>query len=62
MKLELIGTKPGMIIFRDCEKSLFAKSRKVHSCYERLYFMYNNHRIYLAEFVPQRDGTHLYFS
>lgn len=61
MKLELINTKQGTVIFRDCEKSIFPKVRKMYSCYEQLYFTYNNQRIYLAEFVPQCDGTLLYF-
>lgn len=62
MRLELIGTKNGYVIFSDREDSIISKSRKVYGSYGRLYFTYKKHRIYLAEFVPQRDGTLLYFS
>lgn len=41
MKLELINSKQGTVTFRDCEKTIFPKVRKLHTCYERLYFTYN---------------------
>lgn len=56
MKLELIDTKPSLVVF-SVNNQLTSKVRKVHSTYGRLYFRYKNEKIYLSEFVPQRDGT-----
>lgn len=62
MKLELIDTSAGSIIFRDCKKSIFPKERKSYNTYGSVYFTYKRCRIYLSEFVLQQDGTRLYFS
>lgn len=56
MKLELIDKKPRLVVF-SVNNQLTYKVRKVHSTYGRLYFRYKNEKIYLSEFVPQRDGT-----
>lgn len=55
IKLELIDTKLGLVVFT-VNNQLISKVRKVHSTYGRLYFRYKNEKIYLSEFVPQRDG------
>lgn len=60
MKIELIDTRQGLAVFTVNDK-LFSKVRKVYGSYGRLYFTYKNQRIFLSEFVPQRDGTLLYF-
>lgn len=62
MKLELIDTRGGSVMLRDCEKSIFPKERVTYNVYGRVYFTYKRHRIYLSEFVLQQDGTRLYFS
>lgn len=57
MKLELIDTKTSFgCVFR-VNNQLTFKVRKVYGNYGRLYFRYKNEKIYLSEFVPQRDGT-----
>lgn len=56
MKLELIDIKSGLAVFT-VNNQLVSKVRKVHGTYGRLYFRYKNEKIYLSEFVPQRDGT-----
>lgn len=60
MKLELIETKYGQVLYRDLKTDIL-RVRKLYGSYEGLHFTYNNQRIYLAEFVPQRDDTLLYF-
>lgn len=60
MKLELVETKNGYILYRDL-KSDVLRVRKVYSVFGSLYFTYKKRRIFLFEFVPQRDGTLLYF-
>mgnify|MGYP006993526792 CR=1 FL=1 len=60
MKLELIDTKTGLVVFT-VNNQLISKVRKVHSTYGRLYFRYKNEKIFLSEFVPQRDGTLILF-
>lgn len=62
MKLELIDTTAGRVIFHDCEKCIYHIERKTYNVYGRVYFTYKRCRIYLSEFVPQQDGTRLYFS
>lgn len=56
MKLELIETKYGQVLYKD-KKTNILRVRKVYGSYGRLYFTYKNQRIFLSEFVPQRDGT-----
>lgn len=56
MKIELIDTRPGLAVFT-VNDELFSKDRKVYGSYGRLYFVYKSKRIFLSEFVPQRDGT-----
>lgn len=56
MKIELIDTKPGLVVF-SVDDRLFSKTRKVYGNYGRLYFTYKKERIFLSEFVLQRDGT-----
>ena len=56
MKLELIDTKPGLVVF-SVNNQLTSKVRKTYGTYGRIYFTYKKNRIYLSEFVPQRDGT-----
>lgn len=56
MKLRLIDMRKGIIVFHDTE--LFcSKFRKVFTVKGRDYFIYKKLRIYIDEFVPQRDGT-----
>ena len=63
MKLELIDTKAGRVIFHDCEKSIILPiDRVTYNVYGRVYFTYKRRRIYLSEFVLQQDGTRLYFA
>lgn len=62
MKLELIDTRAGRVVFHDCEKSIYHIERVTYNVYGRPYFKYKRRRIYLSEFVPQQDGTRLYFS
>lgn len=56
MKLELIDKKPSLVVF-SVNNQLTSKVRKVYGNYGRLYFRYKNEKIYLSEFVLQRDGT-----
>lgn len=56
MKLELIETKYGQVLFRDLKTGIL-RVRKSYCSYGRLYFTYRKERILLSEFVPQRDGT-----
>lgn len=56
MKLELIDTKRGSAVFT-VNNQLVSEFRKVYGTYGRLYFRYRNEKIFLSEFVPQRDGT-----
>lgn len=56
MKIELIDTRPGLVIFT-VNGELFSKVRKVYGSYGRIYFTYKKQRIFLDEFVPQRDGA-----
>ena len=56
MKLELIETKYGQVLFRDLKTGIL-RVRKSYYIYGRLYFTYKKERILLSEFVPQRDGT-----
>lgn len=55
MKLELIDTKPGLVVFT-VDQSV-SKVRKVYGTYGNLYFRYKNEKIFLFEFVPQCDGS-----
>ena len=55
MKLELIETKYGQVLFKDLKTNIL-RVRKVHSTYGRLYFRYKNEKIFISEFVPQHDG------
>lgn len=59
MKLELIETKYGQVLFKDLKTDIL-RVRKVHSTYGRLYFRYKNEKIFISEFVPQHDGTLVY--
>ena len=61
MKLLLIDTRPGYVIFcdYDYDKSFLYK-RKTYGTYGRIYFTYKRSKIYLAEFIPQPDGTEIY--
>lgn len=61
MKLLLIDTKPGLVVFRDCNKFINV-TRKTYGTYGRIYFTYKRSRIYLAEFIFQPDGTEIYCS
>ena len=61
MKLKLIETKSGQIFYRDLKTDILMV-RKLYGSRGRLYFMYKNQRIFLDEFVPQQDGTRLYFT
>ena len=54
--LFLIDTKPGLAVFRDCNKFVNVL-RKTYGTYGRIFFTYNRSKIYLAEFIPQPDGT-----
>lgn len=56
MKLELIETKYGQVLYRDLKTDIL-RVRKLYGSYEGLYFRYKNQRIFLSEFVSQRDGT-----
>lgn len=56
MKLELIETKYGQVLFRDLKTDIL-RVRKSYGSYGRLYFTYKKERIFLSEFVPQCDGT-----
>lgn len=56
MKIELIDTRPGLVIF-NVNGELFSKVRKVYGSYGRIYFTYKKQRIFLDEFVTQRDRT-----
>lgn len=56
MKLELIETKYGQVLFKYLKTDIL-RVRKTYGTYGRIYFMYKKNRIYLSEFVPQRDGT-----
>lgn len=56
MKLELIETKYGQVLFKDLKTDIL-RVRKTYGIYGRIYFTYKKNRIYLSEFVPQRDGT-----
>lgn len=58
MKLLLIDTRPGYVIFCDYDKSYI--KRKTYGTYGRIYFTYKRSKIYLAEFIPQPDGTKIY--
>lgn len=56
MKLELIETKYGQVLFKDLKTDIL-RVRKTHGTYGRIYFTYKKNIIYLSEFVPQRDRT-----
>ena len=56
MKLELIDMRQGIIVFRDTEQ-FCSKFRKVFTVKGRNYFIYKKLRIYIDEFIPQRDGS-----
>lgn len=56
MKLELIETKYGQALFRDLKTDIL-RVRKLYGSYGRLYFTYKKERIFLSEFIPQRDGA-----
>lgn len=56
MKLLLIDTRPSYVIFCDYDKASYIKRKT----YGKIYFTYNRSRIYLAEFIPQPDGTEMY--
>ena len=56
MKLELIDMRQGIIVFRDTEY-FCSKFRKVFTVKGRDYFIYKKVRIYIDEFIPQRDGS-----
>ena len=59
MKLLLIDTRASYVIFCDYDKASY-KKRKTYGTYGKIYFTYNKSRIYLAEFIPQPDGTEMY--
>lgn len=59
MKLLLIDTRPGYVIFCDYDKASYIK-RKTYGTYGRIYFTYKRSKIYLAKFIPQPDGTEIY--
>lgn len=59
MKLLLIDTRPSYVIFCDYDKGSYIK-RKIYGTYGNIYFTYNRSRIYLADFIPQPDGTEVY--
>lgn len=56
MKLELIETKYGQVLYKDLKTDIL-RVRKVYGSYGRIYFTYKKQRIFLDEFVPKRDGT-----
>lgn len=56
MKLELIETKYGQVLFKDLKTDIL-RVRKTYGTYGRIYFTYKKNRIFLSEFVQQRDGT-----
>ena len=59
MKLELIETKYGQVLFKDLKTDIL-RVRKTYGTYRRIYFTYKKSRIYLSEFIPQPDGTEIY--
>lgn len=61
MKLLLIDTRPGHIIFCDYDKASYIK-RKIYGTYGKVYFTYKRRKIYLYEFIPQLDGTKIYYN
>ena len=60
MKLEIVEMRKEKVLFRDLNTGIL-RVRKLYGSYGIMHFTYKKQRILLFEFVPQRDGTLLYF-
>lgn len=61
MKLLYIATKDGYVVFKDLNTNYFHRRKVIHHVILFNYFVYKRRKIFISEFVPQRDGTLLYF-
>lgn len=57
----MVEAKNEYVVFRVSDlKPDILRLRKLYGSYGSFYFTYKNQRIYLSEFIPQRDGSLLY--